>query len=135
MFSDRARDFVERRKAATFLTCENMAAHMERKAKRVAPWTDRTAHARQSINSGAERHGNTVIIYVAHGVRYGRYLEKGTPAHIIVPKHKKVLYWAGAGHPVKKVNHPGTRKLPAVVPAAEHGQKLLKRAIRTLWGA
>ena len=27
--------------------------------------------------------------------------------HVILPKHKKALFWKGAAHPVKKVNHPG----------------------------
>lgn len=34
------------------------------------------------------------------------------PARTIVPKNKQALYWAGARHPVKKVNIPAT-KLPA----------------------
>lgn len=133
-FSDRARDFVARRKTKMHLACENVASRMEQKAKSVAPWTDRTAHARQSLNSGLEVQGDTFILYVAHGVRYGRYLESGTPAHVILPKHKKALYWAGASHPVKKVNHPGTRKYPAVVPAAQNGQQELERAVRRVWG-
>ena len=134
-FTSAAREYVTRRKAATFLLCQNVAAQMEAKAKQVAPWTDRTAHARQSINGGAERHGNTVILHVSHGVRYGKWLEKGTPAHVIRPKHKKALYWVGAAHPVKKVNHPGTKKYPAVLPAAEFGRQELKNGLRILWGA
>ena len=34
--------------------------------------------------------------------------EGGTiPPHVIRPKFKKALFWPGAAHPVKKVNHPG----------------------------
>jgi hypothetical protein len=34
---------------------------------------------------------------------------KGTPPHLILPKHpKEALYWPGADHPVASVNHPGT---------------------------
>lgn len=29
------------------------------------------------------------------------------PPHVIRPKFKKALFWPGAEHPVKKVNHPG----------------------------
>ena len=29
------------------------------------------------------------------------------PIHI--PKDKKALYWPGAAHPVRKVNHPGSK--------------------------
>ncbi len=40
-------------------------------------------------------------------------LEKGSRAHVIEPKGrdnggKNALHWAGARHPVAKVNHPGT---------------------------
>jgi len=134
MFTDRAANYVARKKTMIHQTCDSIAHSMGREAKQVAQWTDRTSHARQSINSGLEVRGDTFILYVAHGARYGRYLESGTPAHVILPKHKKALYWAGAPHPVKKVNHPGTRKYPAVVPAAEKGQRDLKRAMQVLWG-
>jgi len=35
-----------------------------------------------------------------------------TAAHIIRPKNKAALFWPGAGHPLKSVNHPGSR-IPA----------------------
>lgn len=35
-----------------------------------------------------------------------------TAARTIKPVNKKALYWLGAGHPVKSVNHPGS-KIPA----------------------
>lgn len=35
-----------------------------------------------------------------------------TAARTIKPVHKKALFWAGAMHPVKSVNHPGS-KIPA----------------------
>lgn len=35
-----------------------------------------------------------------------------TPAHVILPRNGKALFWPGAAHPVKKVNHPGS-KIPA----------------------
>lgn len=31
-----------------------------------------------------------------------------TGPHVIRPKHKKALFWSGAKHPVKSVNHPGS---------------------------
>lgn len=133
-FTDRAAEYIARQKTATHLVCENIAGRMEAKAKSIAPWTDRTSHARQSINSGVELHGDTFIMYVAHGVRYGRYFEKGTAPHVILPRNRQALYWAGAAHPVKKVNHPGSRKYPAIVPAAQAGQQELRIAIQHCWG-
>lgn len=35
-----------------------------------------------------------------------------TKAHTITARHKKVLFFPGAAHPVKSVNHPGS-KIPA----------------------
>ena len=33
----------------------------------------------------------------------------GTGPYVIEPKSKKALFWPGAEHPVKKVNHPGIK--------------------------
>ena len=38
---------------------------------------------------------------------------------IIKPKNKRALYWKGAAHPVKKVNHPGSKAKPYLIPAFE----------------
>lgn len=35
-------------------------------------------------------------------------LERGSRPHIIEASTKKALFWQGADHPVRKVNHPGT---------------------------
>jgi hypothetical protein len=56
---------------------------------------------------------------VSVGVEYGADLELGTEPHVIVPRDKKALFWPGAAHPVKKVNHPGTPAKPYLIPDAE----------------
>ncbi len=43
---------------------------------------------------------------------YARFVQFGTAPHTIYPKNGKALYWPGAAHPVKSVNHPGTRANP-----------------------
>jgi Bacteriophage HK97-gp10, putative tail-component len=40
---------------------------------------------------------------------YARFVEFGTAPHTILPKEKKALWWPGAMHPVRQVNHPGTK--------------------------
>jgi hypothetical protein len=40
---------------------------------------------------------------------YAPYVEFGTKPHTILPKDKKALFWPGAAHPVRRVNHPGTK--------------------------
>jgi hypothetical protein len=49
---------------------------------------------------------------INYGVSYDTAVEFGTKPHTILPKNKKALYWPGAAHPVKSVNHPGTRPNP-----------------------
>ncbi|HEX3721247.1 MAG TPA: hypothetical protein VHV31_00555 [Nitrolancea sp.] len=43
---------------------------------------------------------------------YAPLVEFGTRPHRIEPKDKQALYWPGADHPVRFVNHPGTRPNP-----------------------
>jgi len=43
---------------------------------------------------------------------YAPFVEFGTKPHIITAKNAKALYWPGAAHPVKSVNHPGTKPNP-----------------------
>lgn len=135
MFCDGVRESLRRKKAATYLLCQNISNDMERKAKSIAPWQDRTAHARQSINHNTQLLGDDIEMTISHGVRYGRYLEKGTPPHDIHLKHKRAFMWNGLPHPIKKnpIHHPGTKSYPAIIPAAEYGKKQLDMAIKKLW--
>ena len=43
---------------------------------------------------------------------YARFVEFGTAPHVIRPKNARALYWPGAEHPVRLVNHPGTKPNP-----------------------
>ena len=40
---------------------------------------------------------------------YALYVNEGTRPHVIEPVSAQALYWPGADHPVKRVNHPGTQ--------------------------
>jgi len=54
----------------------NIAAKAEGQAKRDRPWKDRTSNARQGLHGGTGWDSATAfIIYLAHGVEYGPYLE------------------------------------------------------------
>lgn len=48
---------------------------------------------------------------------YSVDVEMGTAAHIINAKAGGALYWPGADHPVKRVNHPGTAPMPYLRPS------------------
>lgn len=48
--------------------------------------------------------------FLANGILISNsHVEFGTKPHVILPKNKLALYWPGAQHPVKKVNHPGSK--------------------------
>ena len=54
-------------------------------------------------------------------VNYAAYVELGTPPHPIFPVEKKALWWKGAPHPIRRVNHPGTKANPFM-------EKILQRS-------
>lgn len=43
----------------------------------------------------------------AKSVPHAIYVEEGVGRHVITPNTKQALWWEGAAHPVKAVNHPG----------------------------
>lgn len=59
------------------------------------------------------RRGHRVYV----GTEYWHFVEYGTEPHVIEPRTKKALWWPGARHPVKRVNHPGTPAQPFMRPA------------------
>ena len=75
-----------------------------------------TGHLRRGI---ATKIGDMEATIHTSNIKYASMVEKGTRAHIIRPKSKKALYWKGASHPVKQVNHPGSKAKPYLIPAFE----------------
>ena len=73
-----------------------------------------TGHLRRGISTDIK--GLEATIHTSN-IKYAPMVEYGTRAHVIKPKNKKVLYWKGAAHPVKKVNHPGSKAKPYLIPA------------------
>jgi hypothetical protein len=73
--------------------------------KREAPVKKGTL--RRSITSRVERGGDRGVI--GTNLNYARAVNDGSKPHIIRPKAAKALYWKGALHPVRSVNHPGNR--------------------------
>lgn len=74
----------------------------------------RTGRLRDSLR--AEVH-EKVLRVGSLDVNYATDVEMGTSPHVIKPRFKQALYWPGADHPVKRVNHPGTRAQPYLRPA------------------
>lgn len=57
--------------------------------------------------------GDTVRV----GTDHWAPTEFGAQPHVIEPEQKEALYWAGAAHPVDRVNHPGNDPQPFMRPA------------------
>jgi hypothetical protein len=127
-------EHIERKKAGMFILVNTFASELENEAKINASWKDRTGHARQSINGKASNRGSIYRISLSHGVEYGGILEEGSKPHIIKPKNKKALYWRGAAHPVKQVNHPGTKGNPIIGPTIENNIDRIRTTVIEYWG-
>lgn len=69
----------------------------------------RTGRTAGTIGSSVRGGGSRATGYVGSDDRIATYLELGTRPHIIRPVRARALYWPGAAHPVRQVNHPGTR--------------------------
>lgn len=126
-------DYITRKKIGMLALCNLFASNLERDAKRNATWTDRTSNARQGLEGGCEAGSSNYSIYIAHGVDYGEILEKGSKPHVIKPKNKKALYWRGAAHPYKQVNHPGTEGKPILEPTIQANKETIKNAVIDYW--
>lgn len=101
--------------------------------KRRAPV--RTGNLRRSIHLGrvTARSAETIA-----GANYAAYVEFGTRAHEIRPRTKRVLRWKSGGsyRYATRVNHPGTRAQPYMIPGAEaaiSGSNGLKNRIIASW--
>ena len=93
---------------------KNSAFNIERNAKSSA--SVKTGHLRRSIST---KMGDMEATIHTSNLKYAPMVEFGTRSHIIRAKNKKALYWKGATHPVKKVNHPGSKAKPYLIPAFE----------------
>ena len=91
---------------------KNSAFNIERNAKSSA--SVKTGHLRRSIST---KMGDMEATIHTSNLKYAPMVEFGTRPHIIRAKNKKALYWKGAKHPVKKVNHPGSKAKPYLIPA------------------
>lgn len=72
------RSWADRQRAAVVSLAQNWAGQLEARAKRNAPWTDRTGNARNGLFGSTEVTGlrrNEVKIRLAHTMDYGVFLE------------------------------------------------------------
>ena len=105
--NDKTKDNVQK-------VLNNTGFKIEAKAKGNVPVD--TGHLRRCITT---KIGDMEVIVHTSNIKYARGVEFGTRPHLIKPKNKKALYWKGAKHPVKSVNHPGSKAKPYLIPAFE----------------
>ena len=117
-FSVEIPKLYEKNEALVRQTVKNSAFNIQKSAKSNLTKNKSvdTGHLRRGISTDIKGLGATIH---TSNIKYAPGVEYGTKAHVIRPKNKKVLYWKGAKHPVKKVNHPGSKAKPFLIPAFE----------------
>ena len=117
-FSVEIPKLYEKNEALVRQTVKNSALNIQKNAKSNLTKNKSvdTGHLRRGISTDIRGLGATIH---TSNIKYAPGVEYGTKAHIIRAKNKKALYWKGAKHPVKKVNHPGSRAKPYLIPAFE----------------
>lgn len=102
------------------------------RARELAPY--KRGNLRQSIFTEIQDNGFKGIVgQDATKAKYGIYQEYGTQPYVILPVTKKALYWKGALHPVRVVNHPGIKAHPFMQPAFDENidkiQEIFEKAV------
>lgn len=93
---------------------------MKNATRSTVPW--KTGNLVQSFGMVMGRLYASIGPNRATAAGYAIYVHEGTRPHKILPKTAKALFWVGARHPVKSVNHPGTkpnRFMPRILTAAQ----------------
>ncbi len=93
----------------------SLLADLEAEAVQEAP--EDTSNLVNSITSYVTDGGRTGVLKAT--APYALFVHEGTAPHVILPKDKKALAWPGGAHPVKKVNHPGTKANPFFIRAMD----------------
>ena len=109
--SEKSRDNVQK-------AIKKSAFNIEAKAKNNLK-ANRSVVTRHLTRNVATQMGDLEATIHTSNLKYAPAVEFGTRAHIIRAKNKKALYWKGATHPVKQVNHPGSKAKPFLIPAFE----------------
>lgn len=75
VLADGMEEYEQRVTAAVLALMDSFAPTVETYAKANAPWTDRTANARQTLFAVTDVSHQLVSLYLSHGVEYGKWLE------------------------------------------------------------
>lgn len=140
---DEVRAKIERRKAATLAVAQHVGKIMESEARQKASWDNITGHARKGIQGGADvrqsGRGRMAVVYLAHTMHYGQYLETGTGLYgpkkrMIKPKTKKALRFPVGNREFAIVGAvKGMRPRPIIKPTVQRHVSTLRQAVRDVW--
>lgn len=75
--------------------------------------------------------GMGATVKISTHADYAMPVHEGSGRHVIKPRDKRALWWPGAAHPVKSVNHPGNKPNRFMVRAAQRALQSMPR----IWGA
>ena len=93
----------------------------------------KTGVLRNSLSMEVDEEKLSGQVYVPENSPASKYAPlielTGSIAHEIRPVNKKALFWKGASHPVKKVNHPGFKAKPFLRPALYDNIDNIQKAI------
>ena len=103
-------------KVADAIRKSTLSVEAKAKSNLTANGSVKTGHLRRGI---AHKLSQTEGEVHTSNIKYAKGVEEGVKPHKIKPKRGKALYWQGAKHPVKYVNHPGSKAKPYLVPALE----------------
>ncbi len=92
---------------------ESMYRELERRGQRVIDRAQLTAPEKSGDYKRAFRMTRTRVrglaaVQVINDDPKAVWIEHGTRPHVIEAKDAGALFWEGARHPVRRVNHPGT---------------------------
>jgi len=99
------------------------------------PWPAlKDGSGRTPLNKGGDMQRQ---IFPSHGADFAEvsasakqasWHQFGTDPYVILPTRAPALFWNGAGHPVKKVNHPGLPARPFMGISASDAREILALA-------
>jgi hypothetical protein len=108
-----------------YQTMQQSVLLVEERSRAVTPKI--TGRLRGSVNGQVQDGGRRGAI--GTNVEYALPVHEGTGPRVIKPRNKKALFWKGARHPVRSVNHPGTKGKPFLRVPLEQS----KGDIETMW--
>lgn len=94
--------------AAVFRELERRADRVISLAQNLYEPHRKTGEYGRSFDKVRTRIRGQAAVQVVNTSGHAAILEHGSRPHVIEARNAQALFWPGARHPVKKVNHPGT---------------------------